>query len=164
MRSCRRRFVPLDKKETAGATRRMVSYLKQPETARVMLSVMFITSLAGCAPGSTWSMLRLIVSSSLTRRLLSWYSVYPAFFSESRVSISAVSALAERDAILQEPQFFHPLSENLSGDHINHHPWTFCCYPFAAVWCTFSFRACQYTAAHPTVFLYAVFVDGWVTY
>ena len=52
-----------------------------------------------------------------TRRLLSWYSVYPAFFSESRVSISAVSALAERDAILQEPHFFHPLSEDLSGDH-----------------------------------------------
>ena len=59
--------------------------------------------------------------------------------------------LGEVDAILQEPQLSHPLSEDLSGDHIST-PGLFCCYLFSAVWCTFSFRARQYTAAHPTVF------------
>lgn len=45
---------------------------------------------------------------------------------------------------------FHPLSEDLSGDHST--PGLFCCYLFAAVWCTLSFGARQYTAAHSTVF------------
>ena len=63
------------------------------------------------------------------------------------------------DAILQEPQFFIRHQQICPGIIIA--PPDFFCYLFAAVWCTFSFRARQYTAAHPTVFLYAVSVGGW---
>ena len=63
----------------------------------------------------------------------------PAFFSESGASISAVIALTEGDAILQEPQFFHPLSEDLSGDYSppDFFPLSFC----RLLWDIFSQRA-----------------------
>jgi len=52
------------------------------------------------APCNTWSMFRLTVSTALARRFRSWYSVYPAFFSTSRASISAVSASAEGSLVI----------------------------------------------------------------
>ena len=45
-------------------------------------------------------MFRLTVSSSLACRFFSWYSLYPAFFSDSRASISAVSSLVEGSLVI----------------------------------------------------------------